>query len=258
MNMDKAIKDRFDKLCNDSYLNQSLSGYGYQAFLSILDNRITGRFATEEEIGRDFSALEIAQMLKQIYKAEEFTLVVEDARIKYRNSSLVAIISDSLIKELQKRISKSPHSVAKRGNDIVEDYGAVMYLNKFAGNDGRVTRIPYPEGVTPYLEDGFSIEEIDEIIRFEKMQETISRKYLGNKTRSPELGHLCEILLPFLPEEWILEDKCYFLYGFLVLAGFLDFRGEKWISAQESTKWKNDKAHQVKDWIKAYHKHRKK
>lgn len=256
--MDKATKDKFDKLCKDGNLNQSLSGYGYQAFLSILDERKNGRFATEEEIRRDFSALEIARMLRQIYKAEEFTLVVEDAKIKYHNPSLVSIISNTLIKELQKRISKSPHSVAEKGNEIVEDYGAVMYLNKTAGSDGRVTRIPYPEGVIPYLEDGFSIEEIDAIIKFEEMQEVISRKYLGNGTRSPELGHLCEILLPFLPEEWILEDKHYFLYCFLVLAGFLDFRGEKWISAQESTKWKNDKAHQVKDWIKAYHNHRKK
>ena len=68
------------------------------------------------------------------------------------------------------------------------------------------------------------------------------------------LGHISEwIIDSFLPKDWILENKLYFVFNYLACAGYLDHKQEAW-------KFKNiDKGdihmqgRAVRSWIEAYH-----
>ncbi len=254
METEKAIQE-YKILCRAN----NLSGYGYYALLSLLKDRLEKRFYTEEEIMSDFSVLENAMLLKQLLtSANGMTIIAGGASEQYGNASR-SIMIGALVDYLDKRIQKRAKITAQSGLEIT-DLGANMILNKGygGGGTGRAYLIPYPPGVLPQ-EEGYSIQELDTIIGYESIKQDEYKAYIGNKqggkhSLNPMLGHISEwIIDSFLPKDWILENKLYFVFNYLACAGYLDHKQEAW-------KFKNiDKGdihmqgRAVRSWIEAYH-----
>lgn len=248
--MDNSTRQQFDRLCSDHNLKKPLPDDTYRVFLLLLDDIRNGRFTPDEKAASDFSALESAIMLKQIYNAHCFMLKVGKSKYEYSDPFFIKFIVNTLISELQKRIIKSKNSVIECAGKTTE-IGPVMYLNIQSENNGVVVRIPYPKGEKPF-NNGFSSAELDAIIENELLRKKIIRKYTRNNIlQNPALGHLCDYYLTYLPEDWSQEDKQYFIFEFFIIAGLLNDRGQEWITTN-SNKEKNDKTRIVKDWINAF------
>ena len=247
-----SIQADFEALCNQYGLPVEDSNYYF--LLDLFRRRRQGKSFTTEEILADFSALELAGMLKQLsYSGGAFSLVVGGVKKDYNSPLLVEVLKQSLVVALQARVKKCGANMI-----LSKGYGA-------GGDEGRAFLIPYPEGCTPQ-EGGFSEVELNCIIDFEKGLAVEVKKMQGNKerwekegaSRLPELGKLAEwIMQYYLPEDWLPVQKLNFVADFLFLAGFLDFKGEVW-KAGFKDKNKQQKDKMVRDWVKAYHTSQKK
>ncbi|MBQ6416241.1 MAG: hypothetical protein IJJ65_08335 [Butyrivibrio sp.] len=226
----------------------------YYYLLDLFQRRRQGKSFTTEEILADFSALEIARMLKQLsFSSGNFSLLVGGVSKDYSSPALVGILKQSLEEALGARVEKGKkHLILSKG------YGA-------GGDEGRAFLIEYPEGCTPKGE-GFSNTELDAIIAFEEGLEVEVKKMQGNKerwekeggSRLPELGKLSEWIIDnYLPQEWQAVDKNNFVADYLFQAGFLDFKAEVW-KAGFKGKNRQQKDRMVRDWMKAYNTSQKK
>lgn len=250
--MDENIKKEFDSICRACSLSES--SWEYNALLSLLNDRLAGRFITEEEALSDFSALEIATMLRQLSRATELSISVNHVVEKYGNIT-IPILTSALTDSLNARIQKKKKLTAQCGGGKITDIGANMILNK-GGAGGRAYLIPYPNGEKPQ-EVGFSKTELDTIIEYETIKKEEYKITQGNGTHSRELGHLAEWIAEcFLPKEWNVYAKYFFVIHYLIIAGYLDFRGEEWLE-KHNKKSINEQSHTVRDWIKEYHKIKK-
>lgn len=240
----------FDALCSQYGLPVGDSNYFF--LLDLFQRRRQGVSFTDEEILSDFTALDIARMLKQLsFSKGYFSLkVVGDREKDYTNPALVGIIKQSLEDALGKRVEKGDNNMLLSKS---KGYGA-------GGDQSRGLLIPYPEGYTPQ-EVGFSDVELQCIIDFEEGLAVEVKKMQGNKerweekgkSRLPELGKLAEwIIINYLPKEWKEVDKHNFVADYLFNAGFLDFKSEIWKAGFRDKK-KEQKYKMVLDWIKAYH-----
>lgn len=239
------IRGEFDALCA-SY-NLPKGGYSYVSLLTIFANRRNGGFYTTEEILADFSALEIARMLKQLsFSNGDFSLVVGGVTKDYNSPTLVGVLKQSLEDALKSRVEKV--------NDNGVNY-LVLYKT-FGRGKRRGYYLPYPNGCTPQ-EGGFSEVELNCIIDFEKGLAVEVEKMQGNvrnnttPTRNPELGGLVLDYKQYLPEEWKGATQNAFLADFLCGAGFLDFKGESWLEGFKE-KAKAEKDRLVRNWIASY------
>lgn len=246
--MDSKINE-FNRLCESC----GLSGWGYTALLSLLIDRLEGRFLTEEEISSDFSALEIATLLRQLNRAKTLSITVNRVNEKY-GENMILVLTNALTDALNAHIQKRENITQEyRGNKT--NLGANMILNKGygGGGTGRAFLIPYPNGELPQ-EDGFSKAELDAIINYERAQLEVYKASQGNGTRSRELGHLAEwIIDSFLPSDWVTDTKYFFVINYLIIAGYLDFEGQEWFDKHNKMSI-NEQSRKVRYWIDAYHK----
>lgn len=242
----REFESEFDALCLEYDLPKR--GYNYVSLLTIYVNRRKGGYPTLEEFLADFSALEIARMLKQLsFSNGGFSLVVGGLTKDYNSPTLVGVLKKSLVDALAERVEKE--------NSNGENY---MILYKSIGWRKRGFYLPYPQGCTPQ-EGCFSEKELDAIIDFEKGQQDKVRRMQGNvrnnttPTRNPELGKMVLSLKQYLPEEWNSATQNAFIADFLHLAGFLNFKGKIWLEGF-SEKQKEEKDRQVRRWVEAYNK----
>lgn len=254
MEIEKAIEE-YKGLCR-AY---NFTGYGYSALLSLLIDRLEERFYTEEEIMSDFSVLENASMLRQLLSSpNSMTITTGGATEQYGSASRSIMIS-ALVNYLDQRIQKRSRMTSQSGL-VITDLGANMILNKGfgGGGTGRAYRIPYPPGVLPQ-EIGYSIEELNAIIGYESIKQDEYRAYMGNKqggkhSRNPLLGHICEwIIESFLPEDWILENKLYFVFNYIAYSGYLDHKPEAWKFKNIDRGDIHMQGRAARSWIEAYH-----
>lgn len=249
--MDEQKKKAYDKLCAEVGIDKNC--YTYAAFLQFLEDRLAGKGFFDEEIAEDFRILDMARLLQQIYGSSELQITANDCKETYSNPALVEFISDTLVAELSKRIRKRRLAQWSPQGDV--DLGYHLVFDKYKGEDGRVYSIPYPENETPYAE-GFSEAEINMIIKDQTILKNTLRKYKGNSigddsfTYNAMLGRICEATTLWLPKEWILDDKYYFLFEIFKIAGLLDFRTPQW---RNRARYKNETARIVRNWINAYH-----
>lgn len=244
MQEQERIRDEFDALC-DSY-GLPKGKYGYVSLLTIFANRRNGGFPTQGEFLADFSAMEIARMLKQLsFSNAGFSLVVGVVTKDYNSPTLVEVLKQSLVDALAERVVKV--------NSNGENY---MILYKSSGRKKRGFYLSYPAGCSPQ-EVGFSENELDAIIDFERGLQDKVKKMQGNvrsnttPTKNPELGELVLSLMQYLPEEWSQATKNAFLADYLCSAGFLDFKGKSWLEGFRE-KEKSEKDRLVRNWIKSY------
>ena len=252
-----GIQADFEALCGHYGLPVGDSNYYF--LLSLFSRRRKGISFTTEEILADFSALDIARMLKQLsFSNGVFSLIVKSIKQDFSNPALVEGLKQFLVDALQARVKKVEH--LKKGE---ESLGATMILSKgygAGGDEGRAFLIPYPEGCTPQ-EGGFSDVELDCIIDFEGRLAVEVERMRGNKerwepegaSRLPELGKLAELIEDnYLPKEWQSVDKHTFVADYLFRGGFLDFKSDLW-KAGFKGKGRKEKDRMIRNWIQAYH-----
>lgn len=257
MSEQSSIMADFEALCSQYGLPVEDSNYYF--LLDLFQRRRQGKSFTTEEILADFSALEIARMLKQLsFSGGAFSLIVGAVKQDYSSPILVEVLKQSLVDALQARVKKVGN--LKKGE---ESLGATMILSKgygAGGDEGRAFLIPYPEGSKPQ-EKGFSEVELDAIIAFEEGLAAEVEKMQGNKerwekegtSRLPELGKLSEWIIDnYLPKEWQAVEKYNFVADYLFKAGFLDFKGEVW-KAGFSGKGRKEVDRMIRNWIQSYH-----
>lgn len=242
----REFESEFDALCLEYDLPKR--GYNYVSLLTIYVNRRKGGYPTLEEFLADFSALEIARMLKQLsFSNEGFSLVVGGLTKDYNSPTLVGVLKKSLVDALAERVEKV--------NSNGEHY---MILYKSVGRKKWGFCLPYPAGCSQQ-KVGFSEGELDALIGFENRQKVEVEKMQGNvrnnttPTRNPELGKLVLSLKQYLPEEWNPATQNAFLADYLFSAGFLGFKGKSWLEGFRE-KNKAEKSKLVQDWIKSYQK----
>lgn len=202
----------------------------------------SGLVFTFEEICSDFSALEIARMLKQLEKSNgEITIEGGGRKNKY-SPELVEILKQSLNEALEQRV--------KKGKDM-------MILDKGYGGGftGRAFIIECPGVDGTQKGTSFSKEELDAIISYETKAKEAWEKTQGNKeeygrTRLTELGKLSNEILAMLPKDWKVSHKQDFAIGFLRGAGYLDYRGEGWLEGFDD-KTQLEKRREFRNWIRA-------
>lgn len=232
----------FEAICGEYGL--PAEGGNYYFLLDTFTRKRSGMAYTIEEILEDDLALELAEMLKQLSSSFGGFSLQTGAKKDYKNPALVEVLKEALEAALQGRVEKGrEHMILSKG------YGS-------GGDQGRAFIIPYPEGSTPQ-EKGFSKEELEAIITYEKEQRGLVEKMKGNvknysaPTRNPELGKLVVFLKQYLPEEWNEATQNSFLADYLCGAGFLDFKGKAWLDGFRD-KLKAEKDRQVRDWINSY------
>lgn len=238
-----SIQEEFEALCGKYGLPEGEGNYYY--LLDTFRRRRARKSFTTEEILSDFTALELARMLKQLVLCGGgFSLVVGGVKKDYNSPALVEVVKQSLEDALQARVRRGRnHLILSKG------YGA-------GGDEGRAFLIPYPEGHKPQA-SGFSEEELEAIIRKEEELAEEVEKMKGNKmnyttyTRNPELGRLVSFLYQYLPQEWSDATRNAFLADYLCGAGFLDFKGKAWVESFKE-KVKEDRDRQVRRWVEAY------
>ncbi|MCR4864881.1 MAG: hypothetical protein K5850_06975 [Bacteroidales bacterium] len=247
MQEQSGIQAEFDALC--SQYGFPVGDSNYYFLLDLFRRRKQGKSFTDEEILADFSALDIARMLKQLsFSSGNFSLLVGGGSKDYSSPALVGILKQSLEEALGARVEKGKkHMILSKG------YGA-------GGDEGRAFLIDYPEGCTP-MGEGFSNKELDAIIAFEEGLEVEVKKMQGNKerwekegeSRLPELGKLSEWIIDnYLPKEWQAVDKYNFVADYLFRAGFLDFKGEVWKGGFRD-KSRKEKDRMIRNWHLSYH-----
>jgi len=248
----REFESEFDALCLEYDLPKR--GYNYVSLLTIYVNRRNGGFPTDVEILSDFTALDIARMLKQLsFSKGAFSLAVGGLSKDYDNPKLVEVLKKSLADALAERVEKM--------NSNGVNY---MILYKAIGRRRRGFSLPYPAGCSPQ-EVGFSNEELNAIIDFELGHMAEVEKMKGNKerwesdgsSRLPELGRLAEMIMEYLPKDWPKVDQLNFVFDFLFKAGFLDFKSEDWkaqFSGIVKSRIRKMKDRMVRNWVSSYHK----
>lgn len=213
----------------------------------------------------------LARMLKQLSFARKrgFSLLVGGIKEDY-DAEQVEVLKKPLEDALREKVVKyketwvNPASLGIKGvpkdKMLNLERASLAIILPFAGGEMERRIWLYPEGVNP-SEQGFSREELDAILDFEKRVKVVVEKLQGNKerwenegrSRLPELGSLAVLIKSYLPGEWEVRKQLTFIADFLFGAGFLDFKGELW---KEAFKGKNpaEKDRLVRNWIASYQK----
>ena len=231
----------------------------YILLLDMYTRRRAGIYPTNEEVQADYSALDIARMLKQLslYSGGYFTLQVMSDVQDYRNPDIGTILIKSLTEALSRRVEKIPSLNSSNPNNPLKGK-PVMLLSKGFGSIGRASIIPYPKGVEPQ-QDGFSEAELTAIIDYENMAKEEWEKSQGNterwenigRSRLPELGRMAQEIKDLLPLGWREVDKNNFVADYMRGAGFLDFKKEVWLGVFDK-KSRQQKDRMVRNWLQAY------
>ena len=228
---------------NENRLDQLASNY--QLLQLIYVGRRSGQYFTSEEIVGDFSALEIARMLKQITQAEgdRFKIDYEGWIEWYNSPQLVVVLRQSLTDALSQRV--------KKGNGVL-----VLFKGYGGGDTGRAFIIELPKGIKPQ-QGGFSEAELDAIIHSEKEAQSAWEITQGNKERNtdnvksrrPELRDIAEHILGLLPTCWQKVDRYNFVADYMRGAGFLDFMSR--VRLMEIDRMdKKQRSTMVRNWLR--------
>lgn len=226
----------------------------YILLLDMYTRRKVGIYPTIEEIQADFSALDIARMLRQLLylDGKSFSLNGQE----YRNPTLGGLLIQFLTEALGKRVEKKESLNSSNPNYPLIGK-PVMILSK-GGSTGRAYIIPYPEGAKPQ-QKGFSNAELNAIIDYESKAREEWEKSQGNterwegkgKSRLPELGRMAQVIKDLLPLDWKVVDKHNFVAEYMRGAGFLDFKNEERLQEFDG-KNRKQKDREVRNWLKAY------
>lgn len=248
----KAQDMTFSLLCEQYNLPETHEGYF--TLKDYFDRRAEGEEYTEEEIASDFTAMELAKMLLLLRDTSSFKIEIAPGRSVFiTDKKMIDSLVRYLTSELSDRIQKSENIVEeKRGTKKCKGPHLILCKGYGGGGTGRAYLIPYPSGSTPQKE-GFSKEELNAIVKYEKQLKEKTDKYAGNNnTRNPEIGKLASWIRSLLPEEWTNTDRHCFVFDFLLYCGFLDFKGDDWKEKFVGKGERKRKLDQVDDWISSY------
>lgn len=217
------LEEEFLGLCRKYELPERDGDYWF--LLDLFRRRRQGISYTIEEILADFRPLELAKMLRQLYFADKgFCLRVSGKELEY-SKDLAVVLKDALQAKLGEVVMKSGDRLI-----IFKGFGP-------GGDRGRGIVAILPEGETCSNGPGFDIVELDAIIKKEEEIKKLVDASQGRKSRieggpeksrNPELGKLASWILLCLPKHWQITKKYCFVFDYLVLGGWTDFKGEQW------------------------------
>ena len=247
----KAQDMSFTCLCEQYNLPETLEGY--LALKDFFDHRASNEEYTEEEIASDFTAMELAKMLLLLRDTSCFKIEIAPGHsATISDKKMIDLLVGYLTAELSNRIQKSENIVEEKcGGEKCKGPHLILCKGYGGGGTGRAYLIPYPSGSTPQKE-GFSKEELNAIIKYEKQLKRKIDNYAGNNTRNPEIGKLASWIRSLLPKEWIVTDRDCFVFDYLLYCGFLDFKGDDWKEKYVGKGERKRKYDQVEDWISSY------
>ncbi len=247
-----GFKAEFEAICNR--YGYSEEEKDYEALLDLYIDKRKGNAYTMYESLSNFSALEMAKMLKQLLGVGKGGFILQNVGGLESNTftdvSLLWVLKRSLEDALQERVKKITDYKRVDGTIcpalLVRKDGIIDWLH-----------YEYPEGCSPQ-DNGFSEVELDMIIEGEEeVKERLKRELMGNKekwedgyTRLPDLGEQALMLLDSLPQEWTTRKKHCFIADYMFNAGFLDFKSEQWKAKFERMQ-DREKDRMVRNWINA-------
>lgn len=255
MEEQSTIKADFDAICSKYGLEENGEG-DYYYLLSLFNGRRQGKAFSKYEILSDFSALEIAQMIRQLSNfKKKITSIGGGGDIEeYSSPQLIEILKKPLEQALKERVKKITDIGGKNYLILFIGYGA-------GGDEGRASMIPYPDGCTPQ-EEGFSKDELEILIKREEERRKGVLKMQGNKerwedegtSRLQDLGEQAEWIKYYIPQCWTIRKQHCFVFDFLFGAGFLDFKSKIWKKQHKDMK-PEQKDRTIRNWIDSYRKH---
>ena len=252
MHEEDGFKAEFEAICSRYGYSEEEKDYG--ALLDIFIDKRKGNAYTMYESLSNFSALEMAKMLKQLLGVGNGGFILQNVGGLESNTftdvSLLEVLKRSLENALLERVKK------------ITDYKRVdgtISPSLLVRKDGIIDWLhyEYPEGCSPQ-DNGFSEVELNMIIEGEEeVKERLKREHRGNKekwedgyTRLPDLGEQALIFIDDLPQEWTTRKKHCFIADYLFFAGFLDFKSEQW-KERYNRMGDKEKDRMVRNWIKA-------